>query len=383
MSKTEDMLGRMKYVFVLFIIGLWPLSVLSQSYRDTEQIQVKKHPFGSTSKYMPSHTFEKEFLYRSELSFTSPKPNKYKKLKVKTVELYNSKGHLFYQSQIDKSGKVLKTGVQGRKYFITNKNVAINKSHQVSETGYYKNDVLMRLDTVIDYVHIYNMGDTILTFHEHRTISYIQGGLVNKKNRYLNARYLNKKIELAENPFQVMPITNEKKEKKKFYLKKAFKTDYDSLSLFITKDVRSFSSPCHNLGEQKLTWENVKSHSFFKLFNQKSIETYSVEGANFNEPLQLQERMYCGNSDYDREHYYDGRSYKYSRLENGLYDTYSLYYYPVDPNPPKRKPIPQDSVKMGDKYVLLEIEFIDTPGPRRLSTPEIKMIYQYKYSFYE
>jgi hypothetical protein len=373
----------MKYLFGLLLIWQIPLGAISQSYRHTHQIEVNQHPFDNSSLYVTSHKFEDEFDYRTNVSFTTAKPNKYVAEKVKTVELYNFKNQLFYRCELDKKGKVVKTGIQGQKYFITNKTVDLNKSHRISEIGYYKNDLLMRLDTVIFYVHTYMSGDTVFTYHERRTISYMRGQLINEKNRYLNGRYLNKKIEISDGPNLVIPSANGKKEKSKVYLKKAFKTNFDSLSILLTKDVRYFSSPFHQLGGQDLTWESVQSHAFFYLLNQQSIEFYPVEGADFNEPLQYQERMWCGSSDYDRQHYNDGRSYRYSRLENGLYDTYSLYYYPVDPNPPKKEPRPKDSTAVDEGGLSPQIEEIIDTGPRRLSTPEISAIYHYKYTFYE
>ena len=164
------MTAGMRFVLGLLLIWQMPLGAFSQTYGHTHQIEFDQHPFDNSSRYITSQKFEKEFDYRTDVSFTSPRPNKYVAEKVKTVELYNSKNQLFYHCELDTHGKVVKTGIQGKKYFITNRRVDLNKSHSISEIGFYKNDVLMRLDTVIFYVHTYDSGDTVFTFHERRTI---------------------------------------------------------------------------------------------------------------------------------------------------------------------------------------------------------------------
>lgn len=377
---------KQKNWLIALTVGLlFCFSASGQSWRKTPQIQiVDKNPFGNYGGYFPAHTFERKFDKRAGLEFTQPDQEKYRKAKVKTVSLYNTSGTLFYRCELDALGQVVETGILGRNYFITRKVVQINPSYQITKTGYYKEDQLMKLDSVIIFVHKYEVGDTILTYHEKRIVTYMMGSLVNEKNDYLNERYLNKKIETPDSDQFLVVEPEDKKDRKKVYLKKELRTDYDSLAFINVKDVRYFNSAYHKVGDVELNWEDVSSHPFFELVNQKMIENCLVDGACFEEPMFPGRRndMICGYGEYQRRHYNDGKSYGYTKRPDGLFDTYYLDYYPVDPNPPKQEEKAVDTSNV-DEIIIIEPEMLRDAGPRRLSTPERSIIYEYRYTFFD
>ena len=87
------MTAGMRFVLGLLLIWQMPLGAFSQTYGHTHQIEVDQHPFDNSSRYITSEKFEKEFDYRKDVSFTSPRPNKYVAEKAKTVSASHSRSN--------------------------------------------------------------------------------------------------------------------------------------------------------------------------------------------------------------------------------------------------------------------------------------------------
>ena len=173
-------------------------------------------------------------FYQSEVKFGDAAF--YKSKKVKSINVYSERKNKLYSFDLDIDGKVLKTGVQEH-YFKTSENYYDKDSLYCSVTCYWQGEVLVRTDTNRLKQMEWKRNDTLLFCSERELKTNKIGYLINEQNRYYNEQYLNKKIKL-ENPPMMIHLEGEDYTKPRIYLKKPFKTNYDSLKMYATFNYR-------------------------------------------------------------------------------------------------------------------------------------------------
>ncbi len=295
----------------------------------------------------------------------------YKKNKVKKVSIYNRKDYLMYTAEVDTNGNLWGIKTRGARFFVSYRTIEISKQHVIQERAYYKNDLLMRMDSIVNKVCVYEEGDSMLVYHEKRMISYWRGSLINEKNEYLNATYLGQIVQPERSPLDEPEEEDSHVDTTMLYFTEAKRTDYTDQLLYTYKSYVQHSLESNLIAGERVPWDKIKDHSFYKVYRPEFFEDCPVDGACFEEPVHFSEAMWCGSADYDRAHAQDGHSYRYAFLENGLYNTYILDYYPIDPNP--APPSEQENK--------LDLD-LEEMGPQRLSTPESSVLYTYRYVYY-
>lgn len=336
-----DIVINMKIVFVIkwilktgLIFGfLFPISMPAQS-----QIQIQKNDVG----YGPrsSSTFDDRYGQFYHTSYTIDKTDYYQQKKVKKILLYDSYSNaLTYMVELDSTGKIIRQGIRGVRYFIVTFSDTDASKTRRNITEYYEKDELVRSD----YTYIREMNftykDTVYTYLQTVTRSYKRGALINEQNTYYNIRQSHstpKYLWHSKYPMKYM-TKYLRNEKSKFtwkawdinkrgelvlhkHWRKKFRNDFvaDSLYLCMAKIenyVRFYilDSVKHDVFPDLKKFAPVRS--------QNSV-SFKIPGENYIEPTHLYTPMSCGYArSQDRENK-SITSYKYSENVNGLHATY-------------------------------------------------------------
>lgn len=356
----------MKINLVFFIL-LLSIQLFSQYH---EQISVEMTSANELGYYYSSETFDRRFRIEGEYKFANGLPAFYKSKKVKRIEIYDLDNRLNYECNLDTAGKIIDYGFLMKNYFLKIKTEQLKPEEYYRVIQYFQDGELVKKDSNFNYYKEFKNFDTSFYFSVDSRFQYMRGDLINAQNRYYNERYFNKNVDDKESSLGNRGVFSMNLADQKYYTK-PFKADYDSLKLYLTEHILYAEGFHHYDGKKKLEWSDVQDHHFFRQSKDKSINDYYVDGAEFNEPVFTQERMWCGNS-LNRSRYDDGNRFFYGKNAVGLQDTLYVDHYPIDPNP--EPPVAKDSSTQAILYA-------NDQQPARLSTPirTPKLYFKYEY----
>lgn len=314
-------------------------------------------------------------FYQSEVSFGDAAF--YKSKKVKSITVYGERKNKLYSFDLDTNGKVLKTGVQ-EYYFKTSENYFDKDSLYCSVRCYWQGDILVRTDTNKLKQMEWKRNDTLLFCSKRELRTNKIGYLLNEQNRYYNEQYLSKKIKLKNPPIMIY-MEGDDYTKPRIYLKKPFKTDYDSLKMYATFSYGFIDNKYGSAqnGKQEIDLNAINDGFYCKNCDAISSMEYFIEGENFDEPTEYIEPNYCGSHYYRIAHWNDGISYKFDLNEKGLRTKQYLLYYREDTSTPE----PTKESKASNEVQI--IAHLPENTVRRVSTPTEQLINTIEYTYYE
>ena len=352
------------------------------SYGDQIEIIKKSNELYSGS-FAYSKIYNDQFSEGGPYSFKVGNTGIYKNRKVKKVRVHNTEGELMFYCLLDSNGKVFEKGWQGQNYFVIYEIYQYDIYNYTTVTKYFKNNWLMKLDSVSGYYQDYKNADTSLYYSRTNRTHYLLGEIMNERNAYYNEKFFDKKIEadpnnLAISPLLMLPL------KQKYYSKK-FKTDYQEGKLYKNSHAIYTTGFHHYNRQTELNRDIINWHPFFKDVSKSDVNEFYVDGANFTEPRKTYERMYCGYS-LNRNRYRsdNGVSYRYCKRADGLYDYYYLNYYAEDTTKIPTKKIGNEAV-IDTVYNSLSVKVIESSQHkyiRRVTVPETTELFRFSYDFY-
>jgi hypothetical protein len=314
----------MKNSLLLIAIVLCPVLALSQ------QLAVSAR--NGVLTWSHYNAFDKHFLHNDYMQVYFYSADFYKARKIKKIELINNDKSIFWQMELDTSGRTVQLGRAGLYYFITEQKHS--DSHQSIDTvitSYFLQTKLMRIDTEITTRYSYHHADTTISFDRIYTINRYNGALLDEQNAYYNEHYLNKKLSQQQYAGAIS-ITRSSKKETHIYLHKRLKTDYDSSKLYLnkieTKDVTFIASI--DSGKRGLGPEQLKKHPFVKQFQRTDHKDCFTSGSDFVEPHFYYETYICGTGMHQMQERVARTSYGYSSNKDGLYETYFSTYHNDD-----------------------------------------------------
>lgn len=359
-----------KYFLIIFILFLFQPIVFSQ------QIQLSENPFVYSYTH-PSPAFANNFMYDQHLSFSLRNTDDYKKQRVKQVEvyaLYYDNEALRYRVVLDTAGIILETRTKGMRYMISYREDRTIENQTTQIRKYYEGEEWIRTDSTIQEFRNYIHGDTTMHYQKLTTYKYYKGSLLNTQNAYYNENYLNVEIHPEAYPPLVHFWVDEIESS--VYLTHALPTDFEEDSIYAYSEELISYNYYGGIKDQDFTLEIAKDHPFMKSYATDNSSEYFVSGAEFIEPRWQEESMWCGNSLYSQQHYYDGRVSGTSYLDNGLISEIWEDYYPEDPNPKPRE------VEENEDPNVLRIEDVYEGWVPRLDTAVRTIKYRFDYEYF-
>jgi hypothetical protein len=344
------------------------------------------------SNYSP--TFESRFNATQNFVSFDNKTDFYHSKKVKIVEITSRNGTVLWRLRLDKNGAIVNTGFRSHGHFIEKETYSIDKDINVEVKRFYDEHHLIRIDSITRLTKRYINEDTVIEYQCIDIQNYRIGYLINEQNRYFNSNYLSKPIDYDNLAyyyhisFSPYSSTSTSEQAPPNYYDVAYKTDYDSLTLYYCQSKRDVY---HIYGftksdERGFELDNHNQHPFILQKNSEYLNECFVDGICFNEPVYRQERMYCGSSNYGY-YYNNGHSNGYHSDEKGLYKEYYSEYYPEDTaatNAAKKIQISKDSLA---ETTIHNANYLGNTSQfyfvKRLDTPIRTETYYYRYVFYE
>ncbi len=373
----------MKLIFLSFLLLLLSFQSVAQEV-DIAYGQYMR------SDYYYSPRFNDRYISNNYYSFSLQGTAFYQQKKVKRVEIIDPYSQLFWMIELDREGKILKTGIKGNPYFTTTQRMG-NQETDTTITCYFQNDQLMKVDTSIVYVFRYTHGDTTVSFNRTITKTYKLGSLINEQNAYYNEKYLNKPLLLEqEYPMLILPVfvvdrkgrlVAAKNDGPQVYLSEKLKADYDTSKLYLCQSntVNSDLYATGDGGQTDLPLKQLQKHAFYK-YCQSGAEINSfTDGEDFNEPSESHRAMFCGSMLYNN-YDYNATKEGYVHNENGLRDFMYSDFYPLDTAKTEAVKIPVDPNGL---VIYQNPSAFHYQSPKRVSTPERIILFRFRYEYFE
>ncbi|RYE26167.1 MAG: hypothetical protein EOP51_01380 [Sphingobacteriales bacterium] len=253
----------------------------------------------------------------------------YKQRGIRKVEVLsaNRDSTVWWSATFDKAtGAVVEEAQLTGNYFLTVHNSKDSLQHtDTTVKAWYQASKLMRLDTVITTRYYYRQGDTNMSLMTTRSTSYYNGALIDEQNEYYNKTFLHRHIS----DFTLgRTSTNEGgKVAKHVYLRRAFRTNYDSNRLYLARrdeHVEAFRATVDSGKSYIPIMQLNKQHPFVRRFYDKPNTRCYTSGACFNEPRFYYESRACGTHIDEMQRERRETEYGLTTDRNGLYrDFYS------------------------------------------------------------
>ena len=319
---------------VCFIIGLqYPQVISAQS-----QLQIQKNDVGYGSRSNP--TFNDRYHQFYHTSYVIDKTDYYKQKRVKKLLLYDSYSNaLTFMVEFDSTGKVIKRGILGVRYFIVTISDTDANNTRRNITNFYQNEELVRTDTTFIEDKYFTYKDTVYTFIQTITRSYKCGSLINEQNTYYNLlgihkapkylwhskrpmRYLRNYLvtEIGKLTYRSSGINKKSEYVVHKHWRKKFANNFVSDSLYLCLDKADYQVTGYILDSTKhLILSNHKK--FDSILKQNKV-SFKIPGENYIEKTISYTPMYCGFARSQEQEIESITTYKYSENANGLHETY-------------------------------------------------------------
>lgn len=311
-----------KQIYIIFILFL-PIICFSQQARIgyINDISGIGYSFTYHSKFLISNKGPVFFDNNTEF---------YQSKKVKQVEIINDYDQVLWVLKLDPSGQISTIGKRNNGYFVENTENKFSDKEYTKITRYYNysRTQLLRIDSTTYLTREYNNGDSIIGYSFIYNRSYKSGSLINDQNRYYNSKYLNKEIDPNVFSYKVL-VSDALIIENNVYFKDPFKTDYDSLELYLSLSERRIENTFGYLKSNGNSFEIENSeHPFLKNQEMLDFRHCHTDGESFNEPTFTNyQSVSIDNTNYE---YNNGYKKGYDYNDSGLITEHYTNYYPED-----------------------------------------------------
>lgn len=350
--KNSTLLNRYLSISVGFISFMFFFIFISKT-NYAQQVEIELNQYGGG--YGSSSVFNDRYSIPYHTSFKLDSSPFYKKMKVRKLEIYKYRNELHWMAELDSTGKVIREGRLGVRYFIVTQNIRNENDSQTFISQYFQGHVLIRTDTTFSTKLWMKVKDTIITYNKIVSKVYKKGTLLNEQNTYYNSLYRKpvfKYVKYAKNPIrysihqfktlQYRIITQEYKmgrngqiavHKK---LRRKLKTDYDTAQLYLCKKETNYGGFIKKIDSVKIQYlygAEINAKVFTKIIKKNNIK-YVTQGENFHEQCSIYRSMSCGYARSQDQKERERTAYRFMKLPNGLYSEYIWVHTDMEPSEP-------------------------------------------------
>lgn len=315
----------------------------------------------------------------------------YKSKKVKTIQIFSDKHQLIYSLELDTAGNTLRTGYDRDGFFKVYWSAGENP-HYESQACMQDNKVIKTDSSTQTYFKFVN-GDTAMEYTQIERKAYVIGFLLNKRNNYYNKSYLHKRFRLrnCEHVKYVNRFGWRWPVRKRVYLKKRLKTNYQSDSLYLANTSFYENWQYASAGRKAIDTSFLKVHPFCRNFRKQDKKTNLVEG---EKSIRVRTCYLCSVNPY-HNHIYIGEDppsferREYTLNPKGLYDEYINLYFPKDTNKVaiEKYREREQAEKNNSNSTTVQLHLSGHSDYShlypRLEVPVRTRIYYFRYTFYE